>query len=403
MKGFGSKRRIILLGLGGFLPIVVILYLFSGGFSFSLEKKPELSILKQSVEKGMTFIKFAVNAGVPTSTAVVLIEVAKPAYDLAKIVAGRETTFSFNKESGQLVAFHYPIDSEEELILKEDVSTSTELWSSIRQPIPYEIATSTIAGVIESSLWQAVASSTENGDPRLALAIGEMFAWQVDFAADVQRGDSFKVVYEKRFLNGEYAMPGKILAAYFVNEDKKYYGFHFKGGKTEEGYYDENGNSLQKVFLKAPLQYKYISSGFSYARVNPVTKSVSAHRGIDYAAPYGTPAVSVGDGTVIQAGWNGPYGLSVMVRHNDVYVSRYGHFQSLPKGIRVGAKVKQGQIVGYVGATGQATGPHLHYEIHKYGSYVNPFRLEVPPGKPVNEADKENFDQLKAELLAKLD
>ncbi|MEK9185958.1 MAG: peptidoglycan DD-metalloendopeptidase family protein, partial [Patescibacteria group bacterium] len=221
----------------------------------------------------------------------------------------------------------------------------------------------------------------------------EIFAWQIDFAADIQKGDSFKVFYEERYRDVQYIMPGKILAAEFTNTGKTFRGYYFAGSNGKAGYYDEEGNSLQKQFLKSPLQYKYISSGFSYSRLNPITKKVSAHRGIDYAANYGTPAVSVGDGMVIQAGWNGPYGLSVLIRHNDTYQTRYGHFQSLARGIAVGAKVKQGQVVGYVGATGQATGPHLHYEMHKFGSYVNPFTVEIPPGEPINDLDRSVFEE----------
>ena len=189
-------------------------------------------------------------------------------------------------------------------------------------------------------------------------------------------------------------MPGKILAASFSNAGKIFRGFYFGSDNTKPGHYDEEGNSLQKEFLKSPLQYKYISSGFSYARLNPITKQVSSHRGIDYAANAGTPAVSVGEGTIIQAGWNGYYGISATVRHNDTYKTVYGHFQSLAKGIKVGAKVKQGQVIGYVGSTGQATGPHLHYEMHKFNQYVNPFLVEIPPGEPIAEEDRAAFQEI---------
>ena len=224
--------------------------------------------------------------------------------------------------------------------------------------------------------------------------MAETLAWQIDFAADIRAGDSYKIIYEDRYRDGQYVMSGRLLAVKFVNDGETFKGFYFPGSeKTREGYYDENGQALQKVFLKSPLQYKYISSGYSLGRVNPITKKVAPHRGIDYAAPAGTPAVAVGDGTIIQAGWNGPYGISVLVRHNETYQTRYGHFASLAKGIRVGAKVKQGQVVGYVGSTGEATGPHLHYEMHKFGSHVNPFKVEVPPGEPVNDSDQAAFQE----------
>jgi murein DD-endopeptidase MepM/ murein hydrolase activator NlpD len=246
-------------------------------------------------------------------------------------------------------------------------------------------------------------------DQRLALALAEMFAWQIDFATQIQKGDSFKVIYEKKYRGDSYDHPGKILAAEFINSGERFQGFYFnpvrdregsqrasvsngvKGDKTKEGYYDEAGNSLQKVFLKAPLQYKYVSSGFTYSRFNPILQAYTKHRGIDYAAVFGTPAVTVGDGTVVQAGWNGEYGISVKVRHNETYTTVYGHFSSLAKGIRIGAKVRQGQIIGYVGSTGLSTGPHLHYEMHKFGTFINPFKEKIPPGEPIKDGDLPAF------------
>lgn len=382
--------------VGLFLGMIFALILW---WSFSRIDVPDpnpISVLKLSVPAGATFSDLTRWLGIDARIASAVSESAKEKYNLAKIVSGKELAFVFDAFSGDLEKVIYKISSEDQLITNSEDGA----WKAEVKPIPYEIKEKSSSGIVVSSLYSAM---TESGsDERLALALAEMFAWQVDFVADTRVGDEFKAIYEERYLDGQYIMPGKILAAQYTNDGETFYGYWFESEKTKAGYYDKKGNSLQKQFLKAPLQYKYISSGYSYGRVNPITRKVAPHRGIDYAAPAGTPAVSIGDGTVMQAGWNGPYGISVLVRHNDTYRSRYGHFSRLAKGIKVGAKVKQGQVVGYVGSTGESTGPHLHFEIHKFGSLVNPFKVEVPPGEPVNESDKAAFAELVSGLSKRL-
>ncbi|MEK7590112.1 MAG: peptidoglycan DD-metalloendopeptidase family protein [Patescibacteria group bacterium] len=374
--------------------IVSVIMMFAAivfiSFSPAIQKtfQPEDKLVTITVPNGATFAVLLNSVGIATSTANQILENSKDVYDFSKIVSGREMAFTFAHSDGVLRRLVYNIDTEERLTV-EIQSEITVATSSI----PYKVKQEEVSGIIQTSLYESFVEN--NLDVRLALSLAEMFAWQVDFAADIRTGDSFKAIYEKRFLDGEYVMPGNILAAKFINDKKEFRGYYFASENTKAAYYDENGNSLQKEFLKSPLQYKYISSGFTYARINPITKKVSPHRGIDYAANYGTPAVSVGDGTVTQAGWNSYYGISVTIRHNDTYKTVYGHFANLAKGIRVGAKVRQGQVVGYVGATGQATGPHLHYEMHKFGNYVNPFLVDIPPGEPIAEADRAAFEELK--------
>lgn len=385
-----------------FLPIVftgLLIGLVYYGWPDLFSGKPALSWSYKTIPSGTTFASFLGSAGIATSSANLIYDGSKSVYDFSKIIANRAMAFGYD-EAGILRELRYDIDMDEQLIISR-ATTTPEAWSAMKEKIEYETEISEEQGTIEESLYKAV---TERGmDQRLALALAEMFAWQIDFAGEIQKGDSFKVIYEKKYRDGEYDHIGKILAAEFLNAGEIFQGFYFTGSQTKEGYYDENGNSLQKVFLKAPLQYKYISSGFTYRRVNPVTgNSVSPHRGIDYAAAKGTPAVSVGDGTVIQAGWNGPYGISVKVRHNDTYTTVYGHFMSLAKGMRVGTKVRQGQIVGYVGSTGLSTGPHLHYEMHKFGEFINPFTEKVPSIEPVNESERKIFDEIKNDYQKRL-
>ncbi len=380
------RKRIILLG---FL-LGVISAFFAASIKPEIVSLPALQLVRITIPSGVTFSDLARYYGIATSTAENVLRSAKAEYDLAKIVSGRELALFYDTFSGDLKKMVYKINSDEQLTVVESEEGD---WQSDVSLIPYEIRERSVGGVISKSLYQTIID--QGFDERLAMALAEAFAWQIDFAADIQEWDSFKTVYEERYLDGVYVMPGKILAGKFINAGEEFKGFYFSGSeKTRAGHYDENGAALQKEFLKSPLQYKYISSGFTYARYNPITKKVSPHRGIDYAAPAGTPAVSVGDGMVIQAGWNGYYGISVTVRHNDTYKTVYGHFSRLAKGIKNGAKVKQGQVVGYVGSTGLSTGPHLHYEMHKFSSYVNPFKVEIPPGDPVDEADRAEFEKI---------
>jgi len=383
------------LALNLFLVAAAIIIFIGRQSQQSQSPPPPLAdrVITKSISNGDTFVKLASEAGIATDTAIVLINSAKNIYDLASIRSGRELAFLFDATSDVFKKLVYQVDNDRELIIERQLngSSTPDIWRAELSTIPYEIKEKTIAANITSSLYETFLEN--QWDVRLALAIAEIFAWQIDFAADIQKGDSFKIVYEERYRNGQYVMPGKILAAQFVNSGEVFKAFWFKGQGTAEGYYDENGNSLQKVFLKSPLQYKYISSGFSYARYDPIRKIVSPHRGIDYAANAGTPAVAVGDGIVTQAGWNGYYGISVTIRHNDIYTTVYGHFQSLARGIKSGARVKQGQIIGYVGSTGLATGPHLHYEMHKLGAYVNPFKVVIPPGEPIQDVDKSLFEE----------
>ena len=389
---FSWLKRILLLAIA----VSGLVFLWTG-VKFA---EPDL-VIKKEILTGSTFSILAGQAGLATATVNELLASVKSVYDLSQIAAGKELSFIFDKTSGALKELIYEIDRNE-LLSVRNVSTSTTMnvWQAVKSPIEYKIEIAGAKGIIESSLYEAIA---EQGlDERLALVLAETFAWQIDFAGEIQKRDSFKVIYEKKFRDGHYSHPGKILAAEFINAGQIVRGFYWAGGESPAGHYDENGESLQKIFLKSPLQYKYISSGFSYARLNPITKKVSPHRGIDYAANYGTPAVAVGDGTVVQAGWNGYYGISVTIRHNDTYRTVYGHFQSLARGIRAGVKVKQGQVVGYVGSTGLSTGPHLHYEMHKFNSYVNPFTVEIPAVEPLKEADQALFGELVKKFTLKL-
>lgn len=367
---------------------------------FSLPTEPQKIVFKKEILTGSTFSILAGQSGIATSTANAILASAKGVYDLARITAGKQIALVYDAASGELEELIYEIDKEDKLVVKNVSTTTAEAWEAALVPIEYTVEIDKAKGVIESSLYETIVN--QGLDERLALALAETFAWQIDFAAQIQKGDSFKVIYEKKYREGAYDHPGKIIAAEFINAGERFRGFYFQGQETKAGYYDEEGNSVQKVFLKAPLQYKYISSGFSYKRFNPILKTFTAHRGIDYAAPQGTPVVTVGDGTVVESGWKGYYGIMVKVRHNETYSTVYGHFSSIAKGIKIGTRVKQGQIVGYVGSTGLSTGPHLHYEMHKFGNLTNPFTEKIPAGEPVKESDLQAFREVRDRYQAEL-
>ena len=251
------------------------------------------------------------------------------------------------------------------------------------------VALDTATGVINSSLWNAMIHNET--DPNLANELSEIYAWTIDFFG-IQRGDSYKVVYENQFVEGQRIGIGKILAATFNHYGEDHHAVWFVQDSTGD-YFDENANSLRRTFLKAPLRFRRISSGFSYSRMHPILKYRRPHLGVDYAADRGTPVMAVGDGVVVFAKWdNGGGGRAVKIKHNGTYTTLYMHLSKYGEGIKAGAKVKQGQVIGYVGSSGLSTGPHLDFRFYRNGKPVDPLKVESPPAKPVDSTQLEQFD-----------
>lgn len=243
---------------------------------------------------------------------------------------------------------------------------------------------------INTSLWNAF---TDAGlSPTLALELSEIYQWTVDFFG-LQKGDRFSLVYDEQTVDGEYIGIGTIYAAIYNHNGNMLHAYLFNEGDTH-GYFDENGKSLRKAFLKAPLNYKRISSHFTYARKHPIYKTVRPHTGVDYAAPMGTPVVALGDGVVTEKGYKGAGGNTVKIRHNSTYTTAYLHLSKYSKDIAVGKRVSQGQVIGYVGSTGASTGPHLDFRVWKNGQPVNPLTLESPSVEPVPETLKAEYDSI---------
>lgn len=258
-----------------------------------------------------------------------------------------------------------------------------------------------VHGTITSSLWKSIASS--GTDPLLAIKLADIFAWQIDFF-DVKEGDSFKALYHEAYIDDTIPLHiASVEGAVFIHQGKEFKAFPFMQDSIME-YFDEEGNSLRKAFLKAPLDFFRISSRFSNSRFHPVLKRYRAHHGVDYAAPTGTKVKSIGDGIIIkkayQANGGGNY---LMIKHNSVYSTTYMHLSKFAPGIMVGKRVQQGEVIGYVGATGLATGPHLDFRVFKNGIPINPLEMEAPPSLPVKVELRDSFLLVKNTIIAEFD
>jgi murein DD-endopeptidase MepM/ murein hydrolase activator NlpD len=230
--------------------------------------------------------------------------------------------------------------------------------------------------------------------------MSQIYAWQIDFYR-LQPGDNFRVIYEEEYVDSQMVGVGNILGAYFYNYGKEYYAIPFVQDSIYQ-YFDEEGNSLRKEFLKTPLEFARISSRFSSRRFHPVLKTYRPHNGVDYAAPTGTPIRTVGDGVVVEASYTRGNGNYVKIRHNSVYTTMYLHMSRFGKGIKRGTTVAQGDVIGYVGSTGLATGPHLHFMFFMNGSYVDPLKVEIPPSHPVKEELREEYERQKRLVMEEL-
>lgn len=257
------------------------------------------------------------------------------------------------------------------------------------------------SGVIESSLFAAIdAAGLPNS---IAVQIANIFASDIDFYRDLHKGDRFTVVYETQHDNGHNTQHGRVLAAEFINKGKSYRAVYFQAPGEEGDYYTPAGDSLRKPFLRAPLEFSRVSSGFSNARFHPILKQWRAHRGVDYAAPTGTPVMATADGTVEYSGWQNGYGNLIILKHRGEYSTAYGHLSTFKKGLQKSKYVKQGEVIGYVGATGMATGPHLHYELRVNGVQRDPSKIVMPAALPVSKKNRMVFHRETKELVARLD
>ncbi len=266
---------------------------------------------------------------------------------------------------------------------------------------PLETRTRTVGGRIYSSLFEAVEDSGANDQTAVALA--DIFAWDIDFVLDVRPGDSFVVTYQEIWRDGRYLKDGPVLAASFVNQGREYRAVRYTDPSGVTGYYTPDGRSMRKAFLRAPLEFSRVSSGFNTARMHPILNRIRAHKGVDYAAPIGTPVRAAGDGVIRFAGVMGGYGNLLEIEHTHSITTVYGHLSRFAHGMRPGTHVTQGTVIAYVGMTGLATGPHLHYEYRVNGVFKNPQTVVLPAAAPINAALSADFHAHTGPLLASLD
>ncbi|MBN2465600.1 M23 family metallopeptidase [candidate division WOR-3 bacterium] len=275
----------------------------------------------------------------------------------------------------------------------------------VRVSMLYKYITMTAAfvkGTIKGSLYETMMALGET--PQLIMDYTDIFGWEIDFFSEVQPNDSFAILFERKYCDSSCIGYGVVLAATYWGQIGLFSGYRFTDPEGTTDYYNAEGQNLRKTFQKSPLRFSRVSSFFG-RRFHPILRRVRQHSGVDYVAPRGTPVEVVSDGRVASAGWSGGYGRLVVVRHAEGYETRYGHLSGFAKGIRSGASVKQGQLVGYVGSTGLSTGPHLHYEVRKFGSAVNPLRLKPPRRSPVKKAFLPQFGRTRdslARILARL-
>jgi murein DD-endopeptidase MepM/ murein hydrolase activator NlpD len=291
-------------------------------------------------------------------------------------------------EKDKIESFAYSIDDDTILNIK----CTDSGYCAEKIPVRYEKRIRYIGGIIRDNLISSM--NDTDGDLMLALQLSDIFAWDIDFTTDLRKGDVFKIVVEGLYQNGKFRKFGDVLSAEFINNGTVYRAYRYEAnGKAD--YYNEDGQSLRRAFLKAPLNFRRISSFFFRKRFNPILKIWRPHHGLDYAAPTGTPVSASGDGTVVFVGKRGGYGNLIELRHGNGYTTYYGHLSRIRKGIRKGKKVAQGEVIAYVGSTGLSTGPHLHYEMRINNRPLNPLSVKIPHGESVPKKELAVFRRMR--------
>jgi murein DD-endopeptidase MepM/ murein hydrolase activator NlpD len=354
---------------------------------------PDIQIIKGVVKPGDTASSL-LNKYLPLKTIYKISRLGSAGFSLAHIRKGQP--YKIILQENNLVEFEYEINKENRLV----VQRTKGVFSINQAPIEYDVDLEVVSSSITSSLFEAVRKSGELSE--LAWKLSDIFAWDIDFIRDIRPGDKFRVLVEKRYREGKLSGYGKIHAAFFTNNGTLFKAFLYKDANGVSGYYDENGKSLQKAFLKAPLAFSRISSRFTKKRFHPIFKEYRPHPGVDYAAPIGTPIKTVGNGVIAKIGYNKGMGNYINIRHYNGYTTGYNHMCRFARGMKKNKKVLQGDVIGYVGMTGYATGPHLDFRIKKNGKPIDPLTHKSPPVNPVKPGEIKLFMARTIELSAKM-
>jgi murein DD-endopeptidase MepM/ murein hydrolase activator NlpD len=354
----------------------------------------DLILIKDTVQPHQNLSDILSNYKVPNSVIHAVAFSSRPKFDVRKIKAGNPfCIIRYNNPSQKVRCFVYEINPVDYVVFKLEDPTTVSLG---KKPVRIEIKT--VSESIESSLWETL--TEKEIDHELAIKLSEIYAWTIDFH-HLQKGDSFQAIFEKKFIKGKPIGVGRIKAARFYHKGKFFNAFYFEQD-VHESYFDEHADSLEKAFLKAPIKFSRITSGYSKRRFHPILKKYKAHFGIDYAAKTGTPIMSTGDGVVVRTGYDSNNGRYVKIKHNGIYTTQYLHMSRIARGIKPGVKVKQREVIGYVGSTGLATGPHLCYRFWKNGRQINPYKEDIPSIEPVKKENLQQFNQQVVELSQQL-
>ena len=352
-----------------------------------------LDMRSGEVKNGQFFSTLLGGLGLSQQEAYNLTEAAKEVFDVKTLRVGKQYR-AYYKDS---VLKYLVYDRDKASSIVFDCTAPYAAWV-YEKPVTVEQRYADVT--ISSSLW--VDMRAAGVSPLLIVSLSDIYAWTVDFFA-LQKGDRFRVLYEERMCDGEVIAVDTVRYAVFSHGGDDFPMVMFDQKDGGNMWWNEKGESMRKAFLKAPLNYSRISSGFSYARKHPVTRKVQPHTGVDYAAPAGTPVMTIGDGVVTSVKYEGAGGNTVRIRHNSVYSTAYLHLSKYAKGLKAGQRVRQGEVIGYVGSTGRSTGPHLDFRVWKNGTPINPLKMESPPAEPIKDSNKEAFAETSAKYKAQID
>ena len=348
------------------------------------------------VHDGDTLSKIFTNLGIPNSTLHAIINSNPTGKKLSNLSVGQKLHFLFSSDQ-ELKAIKMPFSSTKTLHIHNTETGYKYIYEE--NPIIKKLAY--YSNTIKDSLF-ASAQSIGLSD-KIIMQLADIFGCDIDFALDIRENDSFRILFEEEYLGDQKINTGKIIMAEFINQNRTYQAIRFTDKNGRTGYYSPNGYSMQKAFLRTPVKFTRISSHFSTKRQHPILHKIRAHKGVDYAAPRGTPVKAAGDGKIIFMGNKGGFGKTLALQHGNKYSTLYAHLLSFVPNLKMGSKVKQGQTIGFVGKTGLASGYHLHYEFRVNGVHRNPLTVKLPQSKPIDRKYKEEFVRYSKQVLALLD
>ncbi|MFZ3182812.1 MAG: peptidoglycan DD-metalloendopeptidase family protein [Pseudomonas sp.] len=349
-----------------------------------------------TVSNGDTLSTVFTKVGLTSNDLHDAVNSSKDAKSFSKLNVGQVLEFDLSA-SGQLKRLQSKLSDLESISLDKTVQG----YAFKRELIKPDLRATYTRGVINSSLSQSAQRAGLSHS--LTMDMARVFGYDIDFSEDIREGDEFELVYEQKVIKDKAVGTGNILSARFTNRGKTFTAVRYTNKQGNTSYYTAEGNSMRKAFIRSPVDFARISSGFSMGRRHPILNKIRAHKGIDYAAARGTPIKAAGDGRVLLAGRQGGYGNVVIIQHGNSYKTLYGHMQGFAKNVRTGTSVKQGQVIGYIGTTGLSTGPHLHYEFQVNGRHVNPLSIKTAMADPIGGADKQRFIQQSKPLMARMD